>query len=130
MRCNTKARRGDLAAIESVRSATFLKGGTVSEKFFALALVTGVSREGRILRYRVAGTLYETRNTPARALVVSQENCRTTEAFEALAARCGEQWNANEFATVEDVRAFLRPFKRGEAGQKAVKEGVSAGLAA
>lgn len=126
---SAQACRGDLAVIELEASATYLKGGRASRSFFSLALVTGVSRDGQIKKYRLAGSTYELGNTPARALLVSQSNLKTAQAFEDLATRCKAQWDANEFETVDAVRDYLRPYKR-ESGLSPAKESVRPPLTA
>ena len=106
-----KAKRGDLAAIELTRSATFLQGGTQAKKVFAIARIDGVSRDGRIIRYRVAGAHQDSKNTPARSWIISQDAIRTADAFAAINQQCAAQWDANEFSSTEDVRAFLLAYK-------------------
>lgn len=126
---SAQACRGDLAVIELEASAMYLKGGRASRSFFSLALVTGVTRDGQIKRYRLAGSYIESKKTPAKALIVSQSKLKTTQAFEDLATRCKAQWDANEFETVDTVRDFLRPYKRAS-GLSSAKESVRAPLAA
>lgn len=123
------AGRGDLAVIEQKASATYLKGGGIARNFFAVALVTSVTRDGQVKKYRVAGSFYESKNTPDRVLIVRQEDLVTTQAFEDLAARCKEQWNANEFVSLDAVRDFLQPYKR-QGGPAPAKESVRPSLTA
>lgn len=107
----TKAKRGDLAAIELIRSATYLRGGTQNKTVYSIARIDGVSRDGRIIRYRVAGGHHDSKDTPARSWIISQDAIRTADAFAVLDQQCAVHWNANEFLSIEDVRTFLLAYK-------------------
>jgi len=109
---NVLACRGDLVVVKrEMRSVCAGTYKSVVRPYYSLALVTGVTRDGRVKKYRVAGDHYESKAPPpAGALIVKQTKVSANRAFADLETRCRDKWDANDFDSLEAVREYLRPY--------------------
>lgn len=118
----TPAKRGDLACIQCRSSCTMLHGPTVSNPYYSLAVVTSVSREGRIKATRILGETFVSKSTPAHCSVVDAA-VLDMRALEAAYIARGEHSTARNFETLEAVREFVRSFRDlRTSGQRAYEE--------
>lgn len=109
----TTAKRGDVFVHELERSYTMAigeGGGTKRWTEYELAVVTGVTREGRVRTYRLAGDTVELKATPAHIRLVAGERVNVPALEAAYAAR-GE-FAARAFKSHEEAREFIRPHLR------------------
>ena len=108
---STIAKRGDLAAVKietvALRVGTY---ATSRHAYYALALITSVTRDGRVKRYRVIGDNSESKDTPIEVLIASKTKINVTKVVSDLEAQIKDRWDANRFATADAVREYLKPY--------------------
>lgn len=113
----TKARRGDLVLMEETRSSFYLDHGTQSETFYRLAVVTACTRDGlakNVARFSFGSISPAKYGITGRRWVIATSD----NDVPAIIARMGELtatrdgWDADTFASFDDAREFLTPFRR------------------
>jgi len=104
------AQRGDIFVYEVELSYVMAKGGTRRKKEYRLAVVTGVSREGRIRAYRVAGDTSVQKSVPCEISLISV-SLVDVPALEAAYVARGEPYT-REFESLGAAREFVRPHLR------------------
>ncbi len=88
----------------TVHSATYLHGDTTASTEYVLAWVTGVSREGRVIRYLSGTGSYKI--PPVNLSLVSKDRLDV----EGLKRALRERGTSRDFETLAAVKEFIRPF--------------------
>jgi hypothetical protein len=107
----TAAKRGDLFVFTMQVPYVVPQGDKVRRRSeYALAIVTTVTREGRVTSYRLVGSVDIEKSTPSRILLVSAALLDVGELEKAYVARGDAE--ARTFRTVNKARDFIRPHVR------------------
>jgi len=106
----TVAQRGDIFVYEVELNYVMAKEGTRRKNEYRLAVVTGVSREGRIRAYRVAGDTSAQKSAPRRISLISARLVDVPVLEAAYVAR-GEPYT-REFESLSAACEFIRPHLR------------------
>lgn len=109
----TPARRGDVILTEGTHSYVHVATGTHSHAVYSLGIVTAITRFGIAKKY-VQLKDFEHRiqyNAPARKWIAPQSRINVPALIANMRERVKENWNADEFDSIEDARAYLRQFQ-------------------
>ncbi|PWC91939.1 hypothetical protein [Azospirillum sp. TSO5] len=105
------AKRGDAVLIEMESSVTEMHGKTTRTKYYALAIVTSVSRDGRVKAAERPGS-YETNGcpwpwkfgTPSKCWVIPRDRCPDGAELVRRIYSC----TTRDFETLEHARDVIR----------------------
>ena len=108
------AQRGDVILTEDKHSYFQFKTGTYSRTVYSLGIVTAVTRDKNAKKYsqlRDFDRVIEY-NAPMRRWIASQSLINITELIADMRERVKENWNADEFDSLESARDYLRQFQK------------------
>lgn len=113
------AKRGDLVLVVEDRRE-FIIGQEAQEYVAAVVgIVASIDRLGHVKRYASTWGSVCAMPARARALVVSKADIDVTAAFDAAKAHTypGHPTQPQPFASIDEAREFLRPFRKASACQ-------------
>lgn len=99
-----RAKRGELIVVPVTLSYTYLHGGIRESSYYLVQRVTSVRRDGTA---QARESLID--GTPSRGVVVGQMVVQGIDVERA--SRAIVERGSDEFASLEEVREFLRPFR-------------------
>lgn len=102
----TKARLGDIAALELKSSFTYLHGKTIARRYWTIEEVTGVDRDGRITSTRTASG-QKTKARHLSSMIVGSHKLDKSALIHDISQRTT---NELEFESIDDLRSYLRGF--------------------
>lgn len=107
----TNAQRGQICAVEESRTFTTAKYETISKPNFYLAHVIGVSRDGKIIKFRRLGDHYVFKFAPPKSFLISKGTINEEALISDMESRIKDQWDANDFDDLETLKNYVRNFK-------------------
>jgi len=107
----TNAQRGQIAVLKTIAAYSHVDFRVESKTLYSLIHVQGVSRDGKIIRYRRLGDSYLTKKTPAETLLIAKGTINEEALIADMESKIKGQWDANLFNDIETLKDYVRKFK-------------------